>query len=197
MTRTLLLVLLLTPGVSAAQSIEAGAQHLARAAGMPLNDGTIPPGMLTVRIVEGAFTRDIPSVQVEVTVDGGTVQRAVSGADGRAQFAHLPFGGQVHAIAIVADERLESETFQMPAQSGVRLLFVTGTGSTAGSGLPDTPAPPPVAPTAILPTTPTPPPVADSGTTGVAVIRAVLATATVSAFGFLVMTRRRTGSSRV
>ena len=70
------------PGVAAAQPAsavpgnEAEPRTMVRAAGMPLSDGALAPGMLTVRVVEGAFTRDLAGQAVEVQVTGGKSERA-------------------------------------------------------------------------------------------------------------------------
>lgn len=130
----LLLVAVLVPVSAVAQQAPAAlggaeSQIMVRAAGMPLNDGALAPGMLTVRVVEGAFTRDLAGQAVDVQVTGGRTERAVTGGDGRAQFAHLPIGGEVRARALVGDERLESDAFVMPSDSGVRLLLVAGAGA--------------------------------------------------------------------
>jgi hypothetical protein len=199
-------LIVLMPTLSAAQtslSNDAAAQ-MVRAAGMPLNDGALAPGMLTVRIVEGAFTRDIANQIVELEVAGGTIESARTGPDGRAQFAHLPIGARVHARAAVNGERLESDSFDMPAQSGVRVLLVTGagagaavTGSVAPSSDPGTwptgasPALPPNHPP--LPDAPPVAPLAPASASGegVLAVRAVLLTATIFAFGIVLFRRPR------
>ena len=112
--------------------------QMVRAAGMPLNDGSLPPGSLTVRLVQGAFAGDLPGVTIEVELNGRETRRAPTGEKGRAEFAHLPIGAQVRARAIVNGDRLESEPFPMPAESGVRLLLVAGAdaaGPTASTAL--------------------------------------------------------------
>ena len=190
-----LLMVVLVPGVSAGQAPtpETAVPHLVRAAGMPLNDGTLAPGMLTVRLVQGAFTRNLADQIVEVDVAGGNVESGRTGADGRAQFAHLPLGARVRASATVDGDRLESEPFEMPARSGVRVLLVAGDAAAPSAGQvapgpavwPATsPSPGPVATTAPQPAVPPP---ADAG---VAAIRAALATATVLAFGVMFFGRR-------
>jgi len=189
-----LLLMILVPGVCAAQSAspdQSAAPHMVRAAGTPLNDGTLAPGMLTVRIVEGAFTRNLAGVEVRVDVAGGKVESAMTGEDGRAQFAHLPVGASIRASATAAGEQLESEIFEMPAQSGVRILLVTGGTQPATS---DTGAPPiaalPVGAPAAPPSTPPSAPPSQSDT-AVTVIRTVLAMTSVAAFGFFVVLRRK------
>lgn len=132
MTRCLALVISLAiPALATAQTPPApggatGAQAMGRAAGMPLQDGTLAPGSLTVRIVQGDFTGNIPGIDVDLDVPGEGAKRAQTGADGRAAFAHLPIGARVTASATVNGERLQSEPFTMPADAGIRLLFVAG-----------------------------------------------------------------------
>ena len=160
---------------------------MVRAAGMPLTDGSLAPGMLTVRVVEGAFTRNLDGHIVALEVSGGRIETARTGPDGRAQFAHLPPGSRVRAKATVGEERLESEEFEIPTGAGVRVLLVAGSGA---AGL-DPIGAPPIAP---LPAQASPAgtvPESTSADTAVAVIRAVLATASVMAFGGLFLFRRR------
>ncbi|MEZ5288827.1 MAG: hypothetical protein R2712_29310 [Vicinamibacterales bacterium] len=123
----ILLLLLAMPLPSAAQTTpDAGATQMVRAAGMPLNDGALAPGTLTVRVVQGTFTGNLSGLTVELTIDGQAPKQAATGPDGRAEFAHLPVGSRVQASAGVGAERLVSDTFAMPAESGVRLLLVAG-----------------------------------------------------------------------
>lgn len=131
------LIVAVTPGVALAQSptpavpsSAEAATTMVRAAGMPLADGTLPPGMLTVRVVEGSFTGNISGQAVTVEV-GGRSETATTGADGRAEFAHLPIGSSVRATAVVRGQRLSSETFPMPSESGVRVLLMAGEGAAA------------------------------------------------------------------
>jgi hypothetical protein len=93
---------------------------------MALQDGTLPPGTLTERVVQGSFSGNVAGVRVTLEVIGGTARQATTGADGRAQFAHLAVGSRVRVIATVAGERLVSESIVMPAESGIRVLLVAG-----------------------------------------------------------------------
>ena len=197
----------LAPALCAAQTLpDSAATQMVRAAGMPLNDGALAPGMLTVRVVEGAFTRDIANQVVQVEVAGGKIESARTGPDGRAQFAHLPVGTRVRAWAAVEGERLESDSFEMPAQSGVRVLLVAGSGAGASPAASGTPAAgpgtwsggsaaalppnhPPITDASVaLPTAPTP---ARNNSDGVLAVRAVLVTATIFAFGIVLFRRPR------
>jgi hypothetical protein len=188
------LVIVLIPALCAAQTSPPNdaATQMVRAAGMPLNDGALAPGMLTVRVVEGAFTRDFANQLVDVEVAGGKIESARTGPDGRAQFAHLPIGARVRARASVEGERLESDSFEMPAQSGVRVLLVAGSGAGAptesSTSLPPNHPPLPEA-GAPVPIAPAPP--RDGGADGVLAVRAVLVTATVFAFGMVLFRRPR------
>jgi hypothetical protein len=107
-----------------------GSTHtMVRAAGMPLRDGELPPGTLTVRVVGGDFSNNLADQTVRLEVTGHAVSTARTGADGRASFAHLPVGAYVTVSAVVDDEPLRSEAFQMPAESGIRVLLVAGAGA--------------------------------------------------------------------
>ena len=186
---------------------------MVRAAGMPLNDGALAPGMLTVRVVEGAFVRDIANQLVELEIAGGKIESGRTGPDGRAQFAHVPVGARVRATVSVDGERLESESFEMPTESGVRLLLVasanagapasgntaTTAGATTWSG-----APPPSRNGIVLHQAlpPDHPPLTDGPASvpvapahpnaeGVLAVRATLLTATIFAFGIVLFRRPR------
>jgi hypothetical protein len=101
-----------------------GGQHMASAVGMPLLDGSLPPGTLTVRVVRGGFVENLAGRDVTVDVLGGKTERARTGPDGRVQIAHLPVGIGLRASAVVDGKRLESEVFEMPPDTGVRLLLM-------------------------------------------------------------------------
>lgn len=168
-------------------------QQMVRAAGMPLADGALPPGSMTVRVVKGAFDGDLSGISVEVEVAGQKALRAQTGAVGRAEFAHLPIGGTVRASTIVNGERLQSDVFAMPAESGVRVLLVTGTGtSTASNDMPTpltTVAPPVVTAAAVGP----PRPAID----GVTAVRVTVVSLTMIAFAIVGMQQwRRVNASK-
>jgi len=198
MTRTIVFAVgfCMLAQISTAQITPVGAEqagaHMVRAAGMPLNDGGLPPGMLTVRVVEGAFTHDLADLLVTVTIEGGAIHSARTGADGRAEFAHLQVGTRLRASVTVGSEHLESEVFEMPATSGVRLLLVTDRGQPTTVGGEATPA-------TVLPMSAASMPVTVSevqtdargnDAVAVAAIRAVLATATALALAAVWLKRR-------
>jgi hypothetical protein len=189
MTRRLVLAISLAiPTLAMAQTPPApgggtGAQAMVRAAGMPLQDGTLAPGSLTVRIVQGDFTGNLSGIDVDLEVAGEGAKRAQTGADGRAAFAHLPIGASVTASATVNGERLQSEPFTMPADAGIRLLFVAGgafvdTATAAGAqAIPPITGAPPVGANAMPPGSAAAPSAAGAGT-GVATTSATDSVAT-------------------
>ena len=56
--------------------------------GLPLPDGGLPDGTITVRVVRGAVTNNVPGQAVELR-QGDTVETAVTDAEGRATFLAL------------------------------------------------------------------------------------------------------------
>jgi len=167
----------------------------ARAAGMALNDGSLPPGTLTVRLVRGNFSDNLSGVPVTLDVLGEASKQATTGADGRAQFAHLQVGATVLVWAEVNGERLQSESIVLPAESGVRVLLVAGDQftdtTTPGqeAQLPPLAEAPPLPPGSAAPAAPAPttaPPAAPSdaasSTDAVATLRVVMIVLTALAF---------------
>lgn len=189
------------PGLLSPHADLAGANPadhgVAKAAGMPLRDGNLAPGMLTVRIVRGSFDNNVPGQNVTVSVAGGKTETVRTGPDGRAQFAHLPVGASVQAAATVDDEALLSDAFEMPGESGVRLLLVLGEGPATAAGMPPaTPMQAPLTPVESATEVRAGGPVVlveggtttrdwGDGSTGVTAIRVIMATTTILAFVFV------------
>jgi hypothetical protein len=107
--------------------------------GQAIPAGELAPGGVTVRVVRQMVGNNIAGVDVELH-GAGDVRRATTGADGRAQFAGVPIGSRVHAIAVVEGERLESSPFEVPPAGGVRTILVAGLG--LGNGAAASKAPP-------------------------------------------------------
>jgi hypothetical protein len=106
-------------------------------AGIPRPVDDLPNGSVSVRVIRGALTNNIPNQAVELHV-GSDVLTIKTDAEGRAQFDKLTPGASLKAVAVVDGERLESQEFPAPAQGGIRLLLVaTGDqASTAPAGPP-------------------------------------------------------------
>lgn len=144
--------LVVTAAPASAQMPDPRAMH-----GQAIPAGELPAGSVTVRVVRQMVGNNIGGVTVELH-GSGPVRTAVTGADGRAQFAGLTPGSTVHAVAVVEGERLESLAFAVPRDGGVRSILVAGLGlGSAGSTPPASGSTPPPA------AAPPPPP---SGTTG-------------------------------
>lgn len=92
-------------------------------AGVPLPSGDVPAGTVTVRVIRGALSNNIPGQAVELFVDGAARQQK-TGEAGRAEFSGLRPGARVRAVTVVGSERLESQEFPVPSAGGVRVLLV-------------------------------------------------------------------------
>jgi hypothetical protein len=68
-----------------------------------------------------------PGINVDL-YGAGNVRHATTGPEGRAEFAGLPVGARVHAVAVVDGEQLQSIEFEVPASGGVRTMLAAGVG---------------------------------------------------------------------
>jgi hypothetical protein len=110
-------------------------------AGIPRPVDDLPNGSVSVRVIRGGFTNNVPNQTVELHV-GSDVLKTKTDAEGRAQFDKLKPGEAVKAVADVDGEHLESQQFPAPAQGGIRLVLLAGGGADK-SGAPAAPAGPP------------------------------------------------------
>lgn len=94
-----------------------------RMSGIPLPDPQLPAGTITVRVVRGSLSNNVPDQPVELR-DGDNVATAVTDAEGRAEFLTLNAGAMVVAATELDGARLESQPFAVPGQGGVRLMLV-------------------------------------------------------------------------
>ena len=117
-------------------------------AGIPRPVDDLPNGSVSVRVIRGALTNNIPNQAVDLHM-GSDVRPMKTDAEGRAQFDKLTPGANLKAVAVVDGERLESQEFPAPAQGGIRLLLVAtgdkGSAATTPPGSPGPPAGPPAA----------------------------------------------------
>lgn len=88
--------------------------------GVPLPTSDLPPGTVTVRVVQGSMDKPIAGITVEIT--GGA--RRETGENGRAEFSGLQPGSTIKVFAIVGAERLESQEIKVPSNGGVRVALV-------------------------------------------------------------------------
>ena len=96
--------------------------------GIPMPSGDVPPGSVSVRLVRGDLSNNIVGHPVELHA-GASVQTVKTDDNGRAIFNGLAAGVQVHVVAEVDGERLESQGFSPPPEAGVRLVLVAGAGA--------------------------------------------------------------------
>jgi hypothetical protein len=107
--------------------------------GIPRPVDDLPSGAISVRLIRGQLSNNIPNHPVELHV-GSKVLTQKTDESGRAQFSDLTPGATVKAVAVVDGERLESQEFPAPAKGGIRLLLVATDTSTGPATTPDAPA---------------------------------------------------------
>ena len=125
----LLAVLALLPSPASAQP------DPRQMSGIPLPDPQLPAGTITVRVVRGTLSNNVPDQTVELR-EGDNVATAVTNAEGRAEFLTLNPGATVVASTELDGVRLESQPFPVPGRGGIRLMLV----GAADSTLADVPA---------------------------------------------------------
>jgi hypothetical protein len=143
--------------VSIALAATAGAQmpDVSQMSGVPLPTGDLPAGTVSVRVVRGDLSNNVPNQPVELHV-ASSVLTLNTDAEGRAQFAGVAIGASAHALTTVDGQRLESREFTVPPEGGIRLVLVAGAapgGGPAGeSAAPTAPVPPamPAAPGTVV-----------------------------------------------
>jgi hypothetical protein len=92
-------------------------------AGVPLPIGDMAVGTITVRVIRGSLANNVAGQIVELIGDGAARQQR-TGESGRVEFTALRPGARVKAVAVVGDERLESQEFPVPSAGGIRVLLV-------------------------------------------------------------------------
>ncbi len=109
----------------------------AQMSGFPLQVGDLPPGIVAVRVIRRNFQDNVSNQSVQLRI-GQTdrVMEAITNGDGRTQFEGLKVGDNVRLRAAVGSELLESQSFEVPAQGGVRLVLVAGVGAGAAAAEP-------------------------------------------------------------
>src|SRR4029453_17969930 len=73
-------------------------------AGIPRPVDDLPNGSVSVRVIRGALTNNIPNQAVELHA-GSDVLTVKTDAEGRAQFDKLTPGARLKAVAVVDGER--------------------------------------------------------------------------------------------
>ena len=91
--------------------------------GIPRPVTDLPAGHVSVRLIRGQLSNNIQGHPVEIHA-GGKVQTLNTDENGRAEFSGVAPGTMVKAVATVDGERLESQEFPWPGDSGIRLMLV-------------------------------------------------------------------------
>lgn len=99
-------------------------------AGRPLPAAELAPGTVSVRVFRERIGNNVVKQAVTLRSPEGTLS-ATTDDQGRAQFPGLKPGTMVTAEAVVDGETLTSQTFPVPAESGVRVALVAGIAAAA------------------------------------------------------------------
>ena len=91
--------------------------------GIPRPVTDLPERTVSVRVIRGSLSNNLPNQPVDFTVDG-KVTTVKTDENGRAELGPLAAGATVQTATTVDGERLESQAFPVPAQGGIRLLLV-------------------------------------------------------------------------
>jgi hypothetical protein len=95
--------------------------NLREMSGTPLPDPTMPAGTVSVRVVRGAISNNVPKQPVEFIIDGAS-RTVETDESGRAQVTGLKPGAKVRAVAVVDGERLETQEITI-GSSGTRFIL--------------------------------------------------------------------------
>ena len=125
--KRLLVVLLFLTGATTVASAQM--PDLKLMSGVPLPAADLPVGTVSVRVIRGAVTNNLPGVDVEFRIDG--TPRVVKTDEAcRAQVSGIAVGAHVKASASVDGERLETQEITV-GQSGVRFMLAAAAGVAA------------------------------------------------------------------
>jgi len=94
-------------------------------AGRAIPAPELPDGTVSVRLVRESISSNITGHEVTVSA-GGATRKAKTDDSGRAQFTGLPADASATAHAVVDDERLTSQPFEVPARGGIRVILIAG-----------------------------------------------------------------------
>lgn len=118
--------LVLVLGALSTAGAQVGMPDPSQMSGVPLPSPELSTGTMTVRVVRGSLSNNLPNQRVELSVQGQSNPRIeTTDASGRAQFTLLRPGQVVQAAAIIDGARIESQPITIPASGGIRvMLFV-------------------------------------------------------------------------
>ena len=91
--------------------------------GLPLPDPALPDGTITVRVIRGQITNNVPDQLVELR-QGDSVETATTDREGRATFLTRNAGQPVQASTELDGRPLQSQSFAAPGRGGIRVMLV-------------------------------------------------------------------------
>lgn len=94
-------------------------------AGRAIPAPELPDGTVSVRLVRESIGNNITGHEITVSA-GGATRTAKTDDSGRAQIVGLSAGTSATAHAVVGDERLTSQPFQVPGSGGIRVILIAG-----------------------------------------------------------------------
>ena len=103
--------------------------------GIPRPDPNLQDGLVTVRVIRGSFTNNVPGQPVDLLI-GDTVSTAATDGEGRASFPGMSPGSDVRVATTLDGDRLESQRFAIPSRGGVAVLLVGVAGGDGGDPAP-------------------------------------------------------------
>jgi hypothetical protein len=112
---------------------------LSQIVGRPLPDRGMPAGTVSVRVARKMPANAVAGVEVGAIIKnaGGDLRRRAFKTDetGRVLFEGMAPGDEFHAEVTVDGERLETQTFAIPSEGGVRTMLISGVAH-GGGGAP-------------------------------------------------------------
>jgi hypothetical protein len=119
-----------------------GLPDLRAIVGKPLPDQGMPAGTVSVRVARKMPANGAAGLDVDAIIKnaGGDLRKRTEKTDasGRVLFESLAPGEEFHAEVTVDGERLQTDTFAVPAEGGVRTMLIAGLGAAPAGGGADT-----------------------------------------------------------
>jgi len=111
---------------------------LSRIVGRALPDRGMPPGTVSVRVARKMPVNAVAGVEVSAIIKnaGGDLRKRALKTDdsGRVLFEGMQAGSEFQAEVTVDGEHLQTETFTIPSEGGLRTMLISGLSARGGSG---------------------------------------------------------------
>ena len=120
-------------GARAQPMMGGGMPNLKEVVGRPLPDAGMPPGTVSVRVSRRMPGNAVAGAEVTAIIKnaGGDLRRRSekTDADGRVIFEGMAPGDEFHAVVTVDGETLQTQSFTVPAQGGIRTMLIAALGA--------------------------------------------------------------------